>query len=778
VSKDQGEIKPAKGEGPNKGGKPKQKDYHHAAASWGATMSVGLVMARQHQIINGTRAIFRMNHENGGFDCPGCAWPDDRKGLRVDMCEEGLKHVVWEMTGKRCGPEFFFQYPVRELETWSAFDLENQGRLTHPMVYDAQTDHYISISWDDAFRLVGNTLRGLESPNQASFYTSGRLSNEATFLYQLFARKFGTNNLPDSSNLCHEASGRALMASLGTGKGTVTLVDWQQADALFVMGINAASNTPRMLSALADGVKEHGTKIVHINPLIEAAAGKAITPHEIKDMVFFRATKTSSLNIQPRIGGDFALIRGMAKAVFEAAESDPGVIDKQFIQDHTAGFDEYRALCAAADWDYLVEQSGVAKVMIQEMAQIYMESKSTVFGWCLGITQHEHGVDTIREIVNVLLLRGNIGREGAGPSPVRGHSNVQGNRTFGIDHRPPEAWLAKMDAACGITSPREHGVDSINTIHGMHRGDIKVFVGMGGNVVRAVPDSPYAEEALRKCELTVHVATKLNRSHIIHGQKSLILPCLGRTEKDFRGGKEQEVTVEDSMSMVHLSRGMKKPASRHLLSEVAIVAGMAKAALPEAKHPWDAYVEDYDRIRDKISEAVDGCEDFNTRVRKPLGFRLHQPARELVFQTESGKANFSMAAVPDIIPSEGCLTLCTLRSHDQFNTTVYSDNDRYRGVKNLRTLLFMNSKDMEERKISNMSLINITSIARDGSRRGVTGYRAIDYDIPTGCVAGYMPELNVLCPITDISTQSDQPLMKSVIVEVSPCSPPPKDPFA
>ena len=756
----------AVGCGPNAPGRFSQENYHHPAAAWGAAKSVGFVLLEQRELIEGTRAVFRMNHENGGFDCPGCAWPDDRKGLHMDICENGIKHVTWEMTRKRVTREFFAAHTVTELMNWSDFALEDEGRLTEPMAYNAAADRYEPISWPDAFVLIGRKLRDLASPHQASFYTSGRLSNEATFLYQLFAREFGTNNLPDCSNMCHEASGRALTAAIGTGKGTVDLVDWQKADAIFIIGVNAATNAPRMLTALADGVKERGLKIVHINPLVEAAATRAITPHEILAMMLFRATPTSTLNLQPRIAGDMALLRGIGKHLLEAARTDPNAIDSLFIEHHTAGFAEYRAACEAVTWDHLEHQSGVPVEQIRAAAEIYRQSRSCVISWCLGVTQQDHGVDTIREIVNVLLLRGNIGREGAGPCPVRGHSNVQGNRTCGIDHRPSEDWLSQLDAACGIKSPRAHGLDTVHTIKAMHQGDVKVFLGMGGNFAMATPDRDFTFKALRRCELTVHVNTKLNRSHLVHGREALILPCLGRTEKDHQRSGLQQVTVEDSMSMVHLSVGMKEPASPHLLSEPAIIAGIARATLPESRTPWDEYTADYDLIRDKMAESIAGFEAFNRRVRQPLGFRLNQPARELVFHTDTGCANFSAAALPDVCLPPGRLMLGTMRSHDQFNTTIYSDNDRYRGVKNLRTLLLMNEDDMRERGLAEYSLIDITSYAKDGSTRSLRGYRALRYNIPRGCAAGYMPELNVLCPIDDYSAQSDQPLMKHLVIEV------------
>ncbi|MEU9401054.1 FdhF/YdeP family oxidoreductase [Streptomyces sp. NPDC048242] len=755
--------------GPIPKGEPYFHPYHHPAAGWGAATSVTKFLLREGTLVEGPRAIMKMNHENGGFDCPGCAWPDDTKGLKLDICENGIKHVTWELTHKRAGRELFARHTVSEMHEWSDYKLEDQGRLTEPMVYDAATDHYVPISWHDAFELVGRHLRNLENPNQASYYTSGRLGNEATFLYQLMARELGTNNLPDCSNMCHEASGRALTASLGTGKGTVDLKDWEATDALFIIGVNVASNAPRMLTSLTEAF-DRGAQVVHINPFIEAGATKAIIPHDFLDMATFHATRTSTLDLQPRVGGDMALLRGMAKAVLEQAKTDPKAIDKLFIDRHTTGFDEYRALCESTPWEELERQSSLSRAEILKAARIYMDADRSIISWCLGVTQHEHGVDTVREIVNLLLLRGNLGREGAGPSPVRGHSNVQGNRTCGIDHRPEPEFLDRLAEVCKINPPRDHGLDTIGTLQAMNRGDVKVFIGMGGNFALAVPDSPFSYEALRNCDLTVQVSTKLNRSHVVHGKEALILPCLARTDKDHQRNGVQSTSVEDSMSMVHLSVGMKRPASKHLLSEPAIISGMARAALPASPTPWEWYIEDYDRIRDTMSEVLDGFEDFNRRVRLPLGFRIKQPARELIFLTESGKAEFSHAPLPDVVPPAGMLMLGTMRSHDQWNTTIYSDNDRYRGIKNLRELVFMNEDDMRERGISEFDPVNIVSTAKDGSHRYLDGYLAIPYDMPRGCAAGYMPEMNVLIALCDYSTQSDQPLMKQVRVHITPAT--------
>ncbi|MGI8483699.1 MAG: FdhF/YdeP family oxidoreductase, partial [Thermomicrobiales bacterium] len=684
-----------------------------------------------------------------------------------DICENGVKHVTWEMTSKRVGREFFAAYSVNELMAWSDFALEDAGRLTEPMTYDPATDHYVPITWDDAFALVGETLRGLDSPKEAAFYTSGRLGNEASFLYQWFVRAFGTNNLPDCSNMCHEASGVAMRTAIGTGKGTVDLEDWGKADAIFLLGVNAASNGPRMLTYLAEAQKR-GAAVVHINPLIEAASTRTIVPHEVVDMALFRATPTGTLNIQPRIGGDAALIRGMAKALLEMAQDDPCAIDQVFIDRYTHGFDAYRAECEAVSWGELVRQSGVSEAQIRAITDIYRSARRSIMSWCLGISQQLNGVDAVREIVSLLLLRGNIGRPGAGPCPIRGHSNVQGNRTCGINHHPSAALLDRIASGCQITPPRKRGLDVVGTMEAMHNGDLKVFVGMGGNFVLATPDTAYSIEAMRKCELTVQVSTKLNRSHLVHGRQALILPCVARTERDIQASGKQSITVEDSMSMVHLSAGKKPPASPHLHSEPAIIAGIARATMPESSTPWEKLVGNYDLIRDRMALVLDGFEDFNRRVRQPLGFRIRQPARELTFLTESGRAEFSAAPLQDVIPESGRLMLSTIRSHDQFNTTIYSNDDRYRGIKNLRTLLLMNRADMDDRGLAEFDRIDITSLSNDGTRRTVFGYLAVNYDIPAGSAMGYMPELNVLCPVGDFSPKSRQPVMKHLTIEVAP----------
>jgi len=741
-------------------------EYQHPAAGWGAALTVGKVLLEQRQPIAGTRAMFTMNHPKSGFDCPGCAWPDD-KGVALDICENGIKHVTWEMTHKRVGKEFFAEHSVTELSQWSDFALEDAGRLVGPMVYDAATDHYVPISWNDAFRLIAEKLTALDSPDQAAFYTSGRLSNEASFLYQLFARELGTNNLPDCSNMCHEGSGRGLTASLATPKGTADLEDWETCDALFVLGVNAASNAPRMLTSLAEAI-DRGAQVVHVNTLREVAGTRTIVPHEIVDMATFHTTPTSTMNLQVRPGGDLALVRGMAKVVFEASETDPTALDQAFLDAYTSGLDEYRTLVEATTWNELVEQSGLTEAEIRSAADIYLGAARTVISWCLGVSQHQHGVDTVREIVNLLLLRGNVGRTGTGPSPVRGHSNVQGNRTCGINHKPTSTWLAKLDEVCGITSPREPGLDTVHTVAALHRGDLKVFVGMGGNFVRAAPDTMLTAEGMSRCELTVHVSTKLNRSHLTHGTQALILPCLGRTERDQQEAGPQSISTEDAMSSVMLSLGSRKPASPHLLSEPEIIARIARATMPDSATPWEWYVGDYDRIRDVMAKVLPGFEGFNELVRQQYGFRIPQPARERDFQTPSGKAEFSSAPLPNVIPEEAdVLVLQTMRSHDQWNTTIYSADDRYRGVRNIRELVFMNRRDMKERGIGEGDLVDIVATSRDGSVRSVTAFRALEYDTPRGSAAGYFPELNVLLGPDDYSRQSDQPLMKDIRVRIA-----------
>jgi molybdopterin-dependent oxidoreductase alpha subunit len=759
--------RPARGFGPEQDGEGTREPYPGPVAGWGAARSVAAILLKHGKPIEGPAAMLRMNHPEHGFDCPGCAWPDDPRGPALDLCENGVKHATWEMTDRRADRSFFAKHTVAELASWTDHALEAAGRLTEPMRYDSATDRYQPISWPEAFEVVGGHLRGLGSPHHASFYTSGRLSNEATFMFSLFAREFGTNNLPDCSNMCHEASGRALLASIGTKKGTVDLSDLERTELVVLIGSNAASNTPRLLTSLVE-VMRRGGSVVHVNPLVEGAATRVIVPNQIGEMIRNRATSTASLVLQPRIAGDLAVLRGVAKHLLEQAGRDPSAIDGEFLRRHTHAFEEYRALVESTDWSEIERQGGVPESSIREFGEIYRRAGSAVFGWCLGLTQHEHSVDTIREIANLLLLRGNIGRAGAGAMPIRGHSNVQGNRTCGQNPRPTEAWLERLDKSCGIRSPREPGLGTVGTIEAMRRGEVKVFLCMGGNFAMAAPDPETTFEGLRNCDLTVQVSTRLNRSHLVHGREALILPCLVRSELDAGIRGPQSVSVENSMSTVHLSTGHRTPASPDLRSEVSIIAGFARATLEDSPTPWDDWAADLDLARDRMSEALEGFEDFNRRVRLPYGFRLAQPARERVFPTPSGKAEFSLAPLPDAVPAEGRLVLGTVRSHDQWNTTIYANDDRYRGVRNLRTLVFMNEDDMRDRGLANLDLVDLKSFGRDGSTREIRGFRAVPVSIPRGCAMGYMPEMNALCPIGDFSSQSDQPLMKHMIVEVAP----------
>ena len=720
--------RPARGFGPESAGGFSHEPYDRPTAGWGAARSVAAVLLKGGQPLADARAILDMNHPERGFDCPGCAWPEDPEAPRLDLCENGIKHAAWELTSKRVDREFFARHTVAELSAWTDFALEDAGRLVEPMRYDAASDRYRPVGWDEAFATVARHLRGLGDPSRASFYTSGRLSNEATFMYGLFAREFGTNNLPDCSNMCHEASGRALRASIGTGKGTVDLTDLERTDLVVLIGSNAASNAPRMLASLAK-VMRRGGAVVHVNPLVEGASGRTIVPREFLDMALFRSTPTSTLTLQPRICGDLAVLRGVAKHLFERVAEDPAAIDRAFIGRFTSGFDRYREIVEATPWEEIERQGGLGRERIREFGEIYRKAPSAVFAWCLGLTQQEHSVDTIREIANVLLLRGNIGREGAGACPIRGHSNVQGNRTCGVHSRPTEAWLARFDAANGIRSPRQHGFDTVGTIAAMVRGDVKVFVGMGGNFAMATPDPDATFAGLRNCDLTVHVSTKLNRSHLVHGREALILPCLPRSERDLGRNGPQSVSVENSMSIVHLSTGHREPASPHLKSEASIIAGIALATLDRTPTPWADWASDLDLVRDRMAHALEGFEDFNRRVRRPQGFRLRQAARERVFQTPSGTAEFSLAPLPDTLPKAGRLMLGTVRSHDQWNTTIYANDDRYRGVRNLRTLVFLHEEDLRERGLAAFDLVDIRSFTRDGSVREVRGFRAVPHVI-------------------------------------------------
>ncbi|HLU69420.1 MAG TPA: FdhF/YdeP family oxidoreductase, partial [Fibrobacteria bacterium] len=653
--------------------------YPPPAAGRGALLSTLKHLVREKALVTGPQALYRMNQPDG-FDCPGCAWPEPGRVSHFEFCENGAKAIAAESTTKRVDRAFFARHTVTELRAKDGYWLEQQGRLAEPMEYDRASDKYVPISWENLFAKLGTALRGLADPNEAVFYTSGRTSNEAAFLYQLFGRAFGTNNFPDCSNMCHESSGVALGESVGVGKGTVTLEDFGKADAIFVVGQNPGTNHPRMLSELQHAAKR-GCHIVVINPLREKGLLEFLHPQDVLAMTTGRGSPIATLYLQPKVGGDFAVFTGMMKVLLERAESDSTLIDQAFIAEHTDGFDAAMEAVRATSWEDVLDQSGLTRAHIEMAADVYIKSNNVIACWAMGITQTKYAVATIRQLVNLMLMRGNIGRPGAGLCPVRGHSNVQGDRTMGIYEKPAPAFLDGLDrvfGAEGFVAPRQHGYDTVEAIAAMHAGKAKVFIAMGGNFAAATPDSEVTEEALSRCAVTAHVATKLNRSHLVTGAQAFILPCLGRSEKDIRGGVPQSVTVEDSMSMVHASIGRATPASPHLMSEPAIVCALARAALPDSKLPWEAWADDYSLIRDRIAEMMPAFHNFNERIKTPGGFYLGNTAGERRWAVEGGKARFSADPMPMLSVPEGALRLMTLRSHDQYNTTIYGLDDRYR----------------------------------------------------------------------------------------------------
>ena len=711
-------------------------------------------------LMRGTSAMLKLN-QKGGFDCPSCAWPDpDDHRSQFEFCENGAKAIASETTLKRVTPAFFAEHSVAELAGKTDFWMDQAGRLTHPMVLREGDTHYSEISWDEAFELIAKELNGLDSPDEAVFYTSGRASNEAAFLYQLFVRQYGTNNLPDCSNMCHESSGAAMMASVGVGKGTVTLQDLEMAETILIFGQNPGTNHPRMLTSLQTAV-EGGAVIVGVNPMKEAGLTGFMHPQQMMGMLGM-ATPLAEEFLQVRQNGDQALLKGLAKVLVE-----DGTIDEGFIREHTAGFEMYREHLLGLEWAELERVSGIERERIERVArQCASGERKVVTCWAMGLTQHKNAVATIQEVVNLHLLLGAIGRPGAGLCPVRGHSNVQGDRTMGVFEKMPEWFHDAIDREFGFESPRKHGWDTVAAIEAMHEGRGKVFYALGGNFLQATPDTEYTAEALRRCRLTVHLATKLNRSHLVTGKVGLILPCLGRSEKDRTGGKEQFVTVENSMSVVHQSVGHLAAASDTLLSEPMIIARTAHAVLKgRSSVPWLAMGADYDLIRERIARVVPAFEDFNERVRKPGGFYLPNSARELAWTTESGRANFATHALSCLELAEGELLLQTLRSHDQFNTTVYGLDDRYRGISNERRVVFMNPQDMKARGIGPMEEVNLTSHF-EGEKRHARHYLAVPYDLPRGACAGYFPELNVLVPLRSYADVSLTPTSKSVRVTV------------
>ena len=749
-------------------------DYDGAAGGWGALAAVARAVKSQMAVGRETAALRRVNQPTG-FDCPGCAWPDPRHTSSFEFCENGAKAVSWEATGKRATPEFFAEHTVSELWEWSDHALEDEGRLTHPMMYDAGSDRYVPISWEDAFARIGEALRALPDPDMAEFYTSGRTSNEAAFLYQLMVREYGTNNFPDCSNMCHEATSVGLPESIGVGKGTVTLEDFAHCDALFSFGHNPGTNHPRMLSTLRE-VSRRGVPIVAVNPLRERGLERFTSPQDPAEMLTNRATPIAQTYYQVRIGGDLALLKGMMKWLIDTDADDlaaggPGVLDHAFIAEHTQGLDALREDLARTSWDDIVAQSGLSRDDISAAAQLYARAERVILCYGMGMTQHRRGTQNVQQMANLLLLRGNIGRPGAGIAPIRGHSNVQGDRTVGITEKPTQALVDAIKQRFGFEFPLTHGHDAVEAVRAIRDGRSRALVCMGGNLAVAMPDPDTTIPAMRNLDLAVHIPTKLNRSHLITAKQMFLLPCLGRTERDVQTGGLQSVTVEDSMSMVHASQGGLAPASQHLLSEPAIVAGIARATLPQTKVDWAWLVEDYDRIRDAIEAVFPMFKDYNLRVRQPGGFRLYVGASERDWGA-LGKAHFLVAPGLDEDPStrtQDLLTLTTVRSHDQYNTTIYGFDDRYRGVSGRRDVVFMNADDLRARGLQHGDRIDIEShmAGGDGMRRQLSGFIAVQYDLPRGSAAMYYPEGNRLVPLDSHDPQSGTPAYKSIPVRIT-----------
>jgi molybdopterin-dependent oxidoreductase alpha subunit len=705
-------------------------------------------------------------NQKGGFDCQSCAWPDaDGPRGAIEFCENGAKAVAWEATTRRATPEFFARYSVAELSQQSDHWLGEQGRITHPMLLRPGASHYEPVEWNEAFALIAGELNALASPDEAVFYTSGRTSNEAAFLYQLFVRQFGTNNLPDCSNMCHESSGTALTETIGVGKGTVTLADFEQTQAILIIGQNPGTNHPRMLTTL-QRAKRNGAAIVGVNPLDETGLRRFKHPQDVRDL-FGRGTPLADLVLRVRVNGDVALLQGVGKNLLERERAAPGaILDREFIARHTAGFEAYAEQIGRTSWDDIVSAAGVSRQDIARAADIFARSARTITCWGMGLTQHRNAVANIQEIVNLHLLRGQIGKPGAGLCPVRGHSNVQGDRTVGIWERPRPEFLDALGHAFGFAPPRHHGYDTVESIRAMHAGRVKVFFALGGNFLQATPDTEYTAAALRRCRLTVHVSIKPNRAHLVAGELALILPCLGRSERDTQACGEQLVSTENSMGVVQMSRGVLAPASPHLLSEPAIVAGLARATLARRSTvDWATLVADYDRIRNGIEQVIPGFDRYNERVREPGGFYLPNKARVCEFLTATGKANFTLHPLPRLDLAPGQLVLTTVRSHDQFNTTIYGLNDRYRGIRGGRRVIFMNAEDVRERGLEDGAIVDITSYY-DGERRQARRFRVVEYDVPRGSAAAYFPEANVLVAAASVAEKSNTPASKSIVVSV------------
>ncbi len=742
------------------------KEAPHSAVGPHAVAVAMSRAAEQMGVARTARTLLKLNQVDG-FDCQGCGWPDPDPGHRhtAEFCENGAKAVAEEATKRRLGRRFFELHSLADLEEHTGYWLGQQGRLTEPMVKRAGATHYEPITWDDAFALIGVRLRGLESPNQAVFYTSGKTSNEAAFAYQLFVRAFGTNNLPDCSNMCHESSGTALVETIGIGKGSVSLDDVHKAELVVVVGQNPGTNHPRMLSALEEA-KRRGAKIIAVNPLEEVGLVRFKNPQKVRGMVG-HGTPLADLHLPIRINGDLALFQAIAAKLLEW-----DALDHDFVERYTTGFPEYAASLRALDHESVHRATGLTDEQITEAARLFRDSKPTIVCWAMGITQHRNSVATVKEITNVVLMQGNIGKPGAGLCPVRGHSNVQGDRTMGIWEQMPESFLDALQAEFGFDPPREHGYDTVAAIRALRDGDAKVFVGMGGNFVSAVPDTEVTERAMRSADLTVHVSTKLNRSHVVAGREALILPALGRSEKDRTGGRQQRVTVEDSMSSIHASRGPLEPASRHLRSEVDIVCSIAEATLGDHYDlPWAAFRSDYSEIRRRIARVVPGCAAYDEKVDQPGGFVLPHPPRDSrTFETPSGKAVFSVSPLQVLEVPEGRLLMQTLRSHDQFNTTIYGLDDRYRGVSGGRRVVFVHPDDIAALGLADGAVVDLVSEWTDGVERVAPGFRIVPYDQPRGCAAAYYPETNPLIPLDSTAEGSHTPTSKSVIVRLEPVS--------
>ncbi|MDQ3403534.1 MAG: FdhF/YdeP family oxidoreductase [Actinomycetota bacterium] len=768
--------------------KPPERDIAESDLSvtapkeWAAGIpgvAVSLARGVEQMGVGRTAQTLRLLNQREGFDCPGCAWPEPHGHRRLaEFCENGAKAVAEEATRRRVGPEFFAEHPVGALATRSDYWLGQQGRITEPMVLRPGADHYEPIGWDAAFGLIAEHLRALSTPDESVFYTSGRTSNEAAFLYQLLVRSFGTNNLPDCSNMCHESSGAALAQTTGIGKGSVTLADFAKADLIVVVGQNPGTNHPRMLTAL-EGAKAAGARIIAVNPLPEAGLLRFKNPQNVRGVIG-KGTPLADDFCQIRLGGDQALFQAIGHLLLRWEAQAPGtVLDQEFIDGLTDNFDEYAASVRDVDWDEVLTATGLTRVEIETVARAFADSERTIVCWAMGLTQHKHSVPTIREIANVVLMRGMIGKPGAGLCPVRGHSNVQGDRTMGIWEKMPEKFLSALETEFGITVPREHGHDTVNAIRAMRDRRAKVFVAVGGNFAAASPDTEVTEAALRSCELTVQVSTKLNRSHLVHGRTALILPTLGRTERDTQRDKEQFVTVEDSMSVVHRSRGRLEPASAHLRSEVAIVCGIARALLG-ADHPvpWAEFEGDYDRIRDSIARVVPGCESYNEKVRGPDGFVLpHAPRDAREFSgTRNNKAQFTANPLTVLRVPKGRLLLQTLRSHDQYNTTIYGLDDRYRGIKDARRVVMVNPGDLAELSLLDGEMVDLISEwpGPNGTQeRRAEAFRVVAYPAARGCAAAYFPEANALVPLDSTADTSNTPTSKSIVVRLEPITTPP-----